>query len=149
MGPLPARELGLGLMLYLGEGSMLAGQSFVWLPSYLGGLEASPIWVLEVFTKQETKAQISWLAQGLACRGEAEVKLSHPEGSEEWRSLRQVTGVLLSLNRSGSSLQGHHSIFSLCVSRGAERHPNLQDSGPRAQRTRCDHLQDMVPQLTR
>lgn len=70
-----------------------------------------------MFTKQEATAQeISWLAQGLVCQGEAEVKLSHAEGSEEWHSLRQVTGVLLSLSRSGSRHQDHYSIFSVCVS---------------------------------
>lgn len=98
---------------------MLAGQSFVWIPSHLKGLEAPHTWVGQdgVFTKQKPKAEeIRWLAQGLACQGEAEVKLSQPEGSKEWHSLRQVTGLLFSLSRSGYSLQDHHSIFSVCVS---------------------------------
>lgn len=144
---MPARELGLGLMLYLGEGPMLAGLSFVWLPSHLGGLEASPMWVL--LLSKRPRLRSAGLPRVWLAREEAEVTLSHLEGSEECRSLRQVTGVLFSLNRSGSSLQGHHSIFSLCVSRGTECHPHLQDSGPRVQRARCDHLQDVVPQLTR
>lgn len=78
-------------MLYLGEGPMLAGQSLVWVPSHLGGLEAPHMWVGRdgVFTKQKPKAEeIHLLAQGPACQGGAEVKLSHPEGSKEWHSLK-------------------------------------------------------------
>lgn len=87
-------------MPYLGEGCGLAGQScLASLPLGSAG-GSSYVGRDGMFTKQEATAQeISWLAQGLACQGEAEVKLSHPEGSEEWHSLRQVTGVLLSLEQ--------------------------------------------------